>query len=92
MTLAIVVELDYEVNMLDVQTAFFNPDLEEDVFLNIMPGYESNHQTGGPLILKPRKSLYGLHQSLNDLFGSIDVELVNTPSPEGRAKSLEKML
>ena len=37
MMLAIAVELDYEVHMLDVRTAFLNADVEEDVFVKMAP-------------------------------------------------------
>ena len=37
MVLAIAAELDYETYMLDVQTAFPNADVEEDVFVKIPP-------------------------------------------------------
>ena len=39
MMLGIAVELDYEVHMLDVQTAFLNADVEEDVFVKMAPSY-----------------------------------------------------
>ena len=37
MMLAIAAELDYELFMLDVQTAFVNADVEEDVFAKMAP-------------------------------------------------------
>ena len=40
MMLAIVAEVDYEVLMLDVQTAFLNADVEEEVYVKMAPGYE----------------------------------------------------
>ena len=39
MMLAIMVELDNEVHMLDVQTAFLNADVEKDVFVKLAPGF-----------------------------------------------------
>ena len=41
MMLAIAAELDYEVLMLDVQTAFLNADVEEEVYAKMAPGYET---------------------------------------------------
>ena len=46
--------------MLDVQTAFLNVDVEEDVFVKMAPGYETNEEAGVPLVMKLKKSLYGL--------------------------------
>ena len=75
MMLAIAVELDYEVHMLDVQTAFLNADVEEDVFVKMAPGYEINDEAGVPLVMKLKKSLYGLRQSPKNWFSTLDVEL-----------------
>ena len=63
MMLAVARELDYEVHMRDVQTAFLNANVEEDVFVNIAPGYETNDKAGIPLVTKIKKSLTGLRQS-----------------------------
>ena len=38
--LATVVELDYNVYMMDIQTAFLNADVDEDVFVKMTPRYE----------------------------------------------------
>ena len=63
MMLAITAGLDYEVGMLDVQAKCLNADVEEDVFVKMAPGYETNDETGVPLVMKLKKSLYGLRQS-----------------------------
>ena len=72
--LVIAVELDYEVHMLDVQTAFFDADVEEDVLVKV-PGYETNNEAGVSLVMKLKKSLYGLRQSPKHWFSTMDVEL-----------------
>ena len=72
---AIAVELDYEVQMLDVQTAFLNADVEEDVFAKMAPGYETNDEAGVPLVMKLKKILYALRQSPKNSFSTMDVEL-----------------
>ena len=51
MMLAIAVELDYDMHMLDVLTAFLNADVEEDVFVKMAPGYETNDEAGVPLVM-----------------------------------------
>lgn len=60
MMLAIAAELVYEVFMLDVQTAFLNAKMEEEVFDKMPPGYEITNKFGVPLVMKLKKSLYGL--------------------------------
>ena len=60
MALAIAPELDYEGYMLDVQTAFLNADVEEEVFVKMPPGYERSKESGVPLVIKLKKSLYSL--------------------------------
>ena len=75
MMLAIAVQLDYEVHMLDVHTAFLNADVEEDVFSKMAPGYETNDEAGVPLVMKFKKSLYCLKQSPKNWFRTMDVEL-----------------
>ena len=51
MVLAIAAELDYEVYMLDVQTAFLNADVDEEVFVKMAPGYERSNESGIPLVM-----------------------------------------
>ena len=63
MVLPIAAELDYEIYMLDVQTAFLNADVEEEVFVKMDPGYERSNGSEVPLVVKLKKSLYGLRQS-----------------------------
>ena len=46
MTLAIAADLDYEVLMLDVQTAFPNANVEEEVYVKMVPGYETYDRSG----------------------------------------------
>ena len=53
--LAIAAELDYEVFMLDVQTAFLNADVEEDFFAKVAPGYEIVDKSGAYLVLQAQE-------------------------------------
>ena len=48
----------YEVHLQDVQTAFLNTDVEEDVFVTMALGYETNGRSEVPQIMKLKKSLY----------------------------------
>ena len=55
--LAIAAELDYDIFMLDILTAFLNADVEDDVFAKMAPGYEIADKSGVPLVMK-LKSLW----------------------------------
>ena len=77
MMLAIAAELDYEVLMLDVQTAFLNADVEEGVYVKMAPGYETYDKSGVPFVMKLKKSLYGFPQSPKSWFGTMDDHLSN---------------
>ena len=77
MMLAIAAELEYEVLMLDVQTAFLNANVEEEVYVNMAPGYETYDKSGVPFFMKLKKSPYGLRQSPKNWFGTMDDHLSN---------------
>ena len=53
-------ESDYKVYMLDLQTAFLNADVGEDVFIKMASGYETNDKAEVNLVMKLKKNLYGL--------------------------------
>ena len=55
MMLAIAAELDYEVLMLD--TASLNADVEEEVNIKMALGYETYDKSGVPFVMKLKKSL-----------------------------------
>ncbi|GLC47151.1 hypothetical protein PLESTB_000600200 [Pleodorina starrii] len=58
--LAMVAAGDMELHQLDVKTAFLNGDLEEEIYVEQPPGFES----GGPsVVCRLHKSLYGLRQA-----------------------------
>lgn len=59
--LSITVNFDWPLYQLDVKNAFLNGELEEDVFMNLPPGFEANLRSNKVCRLK--KSLYGLKQS-----------------------------
>ena len=60
MRLEIAAELDYEMHMLGVRTAYLNANVEEDVLIKMMLDYEANDEAGVPLVVKLKKSSYGL--------------------------------
>ena len=52
--------------MLDVQTVLLNADVEEDVSVKMVPGYETSDTAGIIFVIKLQTSLYGLQQSPNN--------------------------
>ena len=52
MVLAIAAEMDWEVRQLDVKTAFLYADIEEEVFAAEPPGFETNDNKKGLLVMK----------------------------------------
>jgi len=77
MVLAIAAEMDWEVRQLDVKTAFLYADIEEEVFVAEPPGFETNDNEKGLLVMKLGKSLYGLAQSPGNWFHTIDPVLIS---------------
>ena len=73
--LAIAAELDYEVYVLDVQTSFLNNDVEEDVFVEMAPGYERSNESVVPFVMKIKKSFYGLRENPKGWFSTSDHHL-----------------
>ena len=57
--LSLAAGLDYEVDQLDVPSAFLKADLEEDVYMEIPDGFRQGREH---LVCKLQKSLYGLKQ------------------------------
>jgi hypothetical protein len=55
--LALVAIEDMEIHQMDVKTAFFNGDLEEEIYMERPEGFT---QEGEHLVCKLHKSLYGL--------------------------------
>ena len=76
MVLATAAERNWEVVQLDVKTAFLNEDIEENVFVEMAPGYETTNRKRVQLAMKLGKSLYGLAQSLQNWWKTIDPSLV----------------
>jgi hypothetical protein len=58
--LALVALEDMEIHQMDVKTAFFNGELEEEIYMEQPQGFV--HQGGEHLVCKLHKSLYGLKQ------------------------------
>jgi hypothetical protein len=55
------VNLDWEIYQMDVKNAFLHGDLQEEIYMEIPPGFETSQTTGK--VLRLHRSLYGLKQS-----------------------------
>jgi len=64
--LAIATIKSYEIKHLDVQTAFLNATLKEEVYMKQPQNYEVESNNGKELVCKLNKSIYGLKQASNE--------------------------
>ena len=73
MALTIAAHENWEVLQLDVQTAFLNASVQEEVYVTTPPGYGSvDAATGLPQVMKLKKSIYGLGRSPRNWFNTIN--------------------
>lgn len=61
--LAVAAMQDWELEQMDVDTAFLNAPVNEELYAAMPPGYQQTSSTGKPLVYKLRRSLYGLKQA-----------------------------
>jgi hypothetical protein len=63
--LAVAAVLDWELEHMDVDTAFLNAPVQEEIYVTMPPGYKqrATGSTGKPLVCRLRRSLYGLKQA-----------------------------
>ena len=69
--LAIAASYDWNVIQLDVQTAFRQSEMKEEVYVKQPVGFEKLDLNGRQIICKVKKSLYGLMQSPRNWHGTI---------------------
>ncbi|KAL5851107.1 hypothetical protein ACOSQ3_006225 [Xanthoceras sorbifolium] len=81
--LSLAANLDWPLHQLDVKNAFLNGDLEEEVYMDIPPGFESPATTNK--ICKLKKSLYGLKQSPRAWFDRFSKVLTKYGYTQGQA-------
>lgn len=58
--LSLAVNLNQLLHQFDVKNAFFHGDLEEEICMDVSPGYVA---TSGKVVCKLQRTLYGLKQS-----------------------------
>ncbi|KAG8501158.1 hypothetical protein CXB51_003243 [Gossypium anomalum] len=61
--LALAVSLNWPLHQVDINKAFLNGDLSEEIYMVQPPGFEKQGPNGEHLICKLRKALYGLKQA-----------------------------
>lgn len=70
--LAIATIYNYEVEHLDVETAFLNASLNEELYMKLPKGYEQYTNGGVQLVCRLHKSIYGLKQASNEWNKELD--------------------
>jgi hypothetical protein len=53
----------YHIHQMDVRTAFLNPTLDEEIYIQVPDGMPNKDSKGRPVVLRLLKSLYGLKQA-----------------------------
>jgi hypothetical protein len=61
--LAIAAAKDLEIKQIDVQTAFLNADIKEDLYMDLPEGYRMDLPHDGTWVCKLQKALYGTKQA-----------------------------
>ena len=72
--LTIMATMDYEIDYVDVITAFLLANLQEDIYIEIPDGYPNKHLYQGK-VLRLLKNLYGLKQAPMEWNSTIDTYL-----------------
>jgi hypothetical protein len=71
--LSIAANLDWPLHQFDVKNAFLHGDLEEEVYMNVPPGYTVS--SGDQTVCRLQRALYGLKQSPRAWFGRFSLAM-----------------
>ena len=71
--LSLAVNLDWPLHQFDVKNAFLHGDLEEEVYMDIPPGFKTSVKDG--CVCHLQKALYGLKQSPRAWFGRFSLSM-----------------
>lgn len=73
--LSLAANLGWELHQFDVKNAFLHGELEEEIYMEVPPGYEK--RMGTNTVCKLKKALYGLKQSPRAWFGRFSKTMVS---------------
>ena len=68
LTLAVAAARDYNLTCADIRQAYLQATLTEDLYMRVPPGLPATDASGQPLVVKLRRSLYGLRQAGREWF------------------------
>ena len=80
--LSIAEKMDWALQQLDVKNAFLHGDLEEEVFMELPPGFEN--RLGKGKVCRLKKSLYGLKQLPRAWFENFTQSVKNMGYTQGQ--------
>jgi hypothetical protein len=64
--------LDWDLVNIDVDSAFLNAELKEDIYMRQPKGFEVTSDSGGQKVCKLLKSIYGLKQASREWNKKLD--------------------
>ena len=77
--IALAAHYGWNIEQMDVKTAFLNPELHEEVYMELPEGFEwlADENDKGAKYIKLRKALYGLKQAPREWYHDINAYLTN---------------
>ena len=80
--IALAAKCDWEILQLDVKNAFLHDELEEEVYMQLLPGCQLTRKPNQ--VCKLKKALYGLKQSPRAWFGRFTRALIGLDNHQAR--------